>query len=150
VPSSETQLISEKLTLAPQDIQEEPTLGEITGALFRQENMIGSWLAEPVGLPDTKDDPDYDAYSRFTEDERNDKAFVMSGIYAGSDSELNVFRSQVARERKDRDTIAKGGATSFILGLPVAIADPISLLSIGGAVANTYRAGKSILSRKAY
>jgi hypothetical protein len=25
VPSSETQLISEKLTLAPQDIQEEPT-----------------------------------------------------------------------------------------------------------------------------
>ena len=149
VPSSETQLISEKLTLAPQDIQEEPTLGEITGALFRQENMIGSWLAEPVGLPDTKDDPDYDAYSRFTEDERNDEAFVMSGMYADNDSELDVLRSQFARERKDRDTIAKGGATSFILGLPVAIADPISLLSIGGAVANTYRAGKSILSSAA-
>lgn len=149
VPSSETQLISEKLTLAPQDIQEEPTLGEITGALFRQENMIGSWLAEPVGLPDTKDDPDYDAYSRFTEDERNDEAFVMSGMYADNDSELDVLRSQFARERKDRDTIAKGGATSFVLGLPVAIADPISLLSIGGAVANTYRAGKSILSSAA-
>jgi len=149
VPSSETQLISEKLTLAPQDIQEEPTLGEITGALFRQENMIGSWLAEPVGLPDTKDDPDYDAYSRFTEDERSDEAFVMSGMYADSDSELDVLRSQFARERKDRDTIARGGATSFILGLPVVIADPISLLSIGGAVANTYRAGKSILSSAA-
>ena len=149
VPSSETQLISEKLTLAPQEIQEEPTLGEITGALFRQENMIGSWLAEPVGLPDTKDDPDYDAYSRFTDDERNDEAFVRSGMYADNDSELNVLRSQFARERKDRDTIARGGATSFILGLPVAIADPISLLSIGGAVTNTYRAGKSILSSAA-
>ena len=149
VPSSETQLISEKLTLAPQEIQEEPTLGEITGALFRQENMIGSWLTEPVGLPDTKDDPDYDAYSRFTDDERNDEAFVISGMYAGDDNELDVVRSQFARERKDRDTIAKGGATSFILGLPVAIADPISLLSIGGAVANTYRAGKSILSSAA-
>jgi hypothetical protein len=149
VPSSETQLISEKLTLAPQEIQEEPTLGEITGALFRQENMIGSWLAEPVGLPGTKDDPDYDAYSRFTEDERNDEAFVISGMRADNDSELNVLRSQFARERKDRDTIARGGATSFILGLPVAIADPISLLSIGGAVANTYRAGKSILSNAA-
>ena len=80
VPSSETQLISEKLTLAPQEVQEEPTLGEITGALFRQENMIGSWLAEPVGLPGTKDDPDYDAYSRFTEDERNDEAFVISYV----------------------------------------------------------------------
>jgi hypothetical protein len=149
VPSSETQLISEKLTLAPQEVQEEPTLGEIAGALFRQENMIGSWLAEPVGLPDTKDDPDYDAYSRFTEDERSDEAFVISGMYADSDSELDVLRSQFARERKDRDTIARGGATSFILGLPVAIADPISLLSIGGAVANTYRAGKSILSSAA-
>ena len=151
VPSSETQLISEKLTLAPQDIsgQEEPTLGEITGALFRQENMIGSWLAEPVGLPDTKDDPDYDAYSRFTEDERNDEAFVMSGMYADNDSELDVLRSQFARERKDRDTIARGGATSVILGLPVAVAEPISFLTIGGAVANTYRAGKSILSSAA-
>jgi len=150
VPSSETQLISEKLTLAPQDATPaEPTLGEITGALFRQENMIGSWLAEPVGLPGTNDDPDYDAYSRFTEDERNDEAFVISGMRAGSDSELDVVRSQFARERKDRDTIAKGGATSFILGLPVAIADPISLISIGGAVANTYRAGKSILSSAA-
>jgi len=151
VPSSETQLVSEKLTLAPQDIsdQEEPTLGEITGALFRQENIIGSWLAEPVGLPETKDDPTYDAYSRFTEDERNDEAFVMSGMYADNDSELDVLRSQFARERKDRDTISKGGATSFILGLPVAIADPISLLSIGGAAANTYRAGKSILSSAA-
>jgi hypothetical protein len=149
VPSSETQLISEKLTLAPQEIQEEPTLGEITGALFRQENVIGSWLAEPVGLPDTKDDPDYDAYSRFTEDERNDEAFVISGMYADSDSELDVLRSQFARERKDKDTIAKGGATSFILGLPVGLADPISLLTVGGAVANTYRAGKSILSSAA-
>ena len=43
----------------------------------------------------------------------------------------------------------KGGATSFVLGLPIAIADPISLLTIGGAVANTYRAGKSILSSAA-
>ena len=150
VPSSETQLISEKLTLAPQDATPaEPTLGEITGALFRQENMIGSWLAEPVGLPDTKDDPDYDAYSRFTEDERSDEAFVMSGMYADNDSELDVLRSQFARERKDRDTIARGGATSVILGLPVAVFEPISLLTIGGAVANTYRAGKSILSSAA-
>ena len=50
---------------------------------------------------------------------------------------------------KIRETIAQGGATSFVLGLPIAIADTISLLTIGGAVANTYRAGKSILSSAA-
>lgn len=151
VPSSEAQLISEKLTLSPQDVvpEEEPTMGEIAGALFRQENMVGSWLVAPEGLPDTKDDPTYDAYSMFTEDERNDEAFATSAIYADNDAELDVLRKQFARERKDRETIAKGGATSFVLGLPIAIADPISLIPIGGAVANTYRAGKSILSSAA-
>ena len=151
VPSSEAQLISEKLTLSPQDVvpEEEPTMGEIAGALFRQENMVGSWLVAPEGLPDTKDDPTYDAYSMFTEDERNDEAFATSAIYADNDAELDVLRKQFARERKDRETIAKGGATSFVLGLPIAIADPISLIPVGGAVANTYRAGKSILSSAA-
>ena len=72
VPSSEAQLISEKLTLSPQDVvpEEEPTISDIAGALFRKENTIGSWLVAPEGLPDTKDDPTYDAYSMFTEDER--------------------------------------------------------------------------------
>ena len=151
VPSSETQLISEKLTLSPQDVvpEEEPTMGDIAGALFRQENMVGSWLVAPEGLPDTKDDPTYDAYSMFTEDERNDEAFAASAIYADNDAELDVLRKQFARERKDRETIAKGGATSFVLGLPIAVADPISLIPVGGAVANTYRAGKSILSSAA-
>jgi hypothetical protein len=151
VPSSETQLTSEKLTLSPQDVvaEEEPTTREITGALFRQENVIGSWLVEPEGLPDTKDDPTYDAYSMFTEDERNDEAFVTSAIYADNDSELDVLRGQFARERKDRDTIAKGGATSMVLQFPVGIADVTSFLAIGGLAANTYRAGKSILSSAA-
>ena len=151
VPSSEAQLISEKLTLSPQDVvpEEEPTMGEITGALFRQENVIGSWLVKPEGLPDTKDDPTYDAYSMFTEDERNDEAFVTSAIYADNDSELDVLRKQFARERKDRDTIAKGGATSMVLQFPVGIADVTSFLAIGGLAANTYRAGKSILSSAA-
>jgi hypothetical protein len=151
VPSSETQLTSEKLTLSPQDVvaEEEPTTREITGALFRQENVIGSWLVEPEGLPDTKDDPTYDAYSMFTEDERNDEAFVTSAIYADNDSELDVLRGQFARERKDRDTIAKGGATSMVLQFPVGIVDVTSFLAIGGLAANTYRAGKSILSSAA-
>ena len=48
VPSSEAQLISEKLTLSPQDVvpEEEPTMSDIAGALFRQENIVGSWLSE--------------------------------------------------------------------------------------------------------
>jgi hypothetical protein len=126
--------------------EEAPSAAEIGKALFSQENLIGSLIAQEAGLPGTKDDPEFDAYSMFTEDERLNKSFVTQAMYADSKDEVESFRRQYARELKDRDTIAKGGATSFLLGLPIGIADPISLLSIGGAVANTYRAGKSILS----
>ena len=126
--------------------EEAPSVAEIGKALYRQENLIGSLVAQEAGLPDTKDDPDFDAYSMFTEDERLDKSFATQAMYADTKDEVESFRRQYARERKDRDTIAKGGATSFLLGLPIAVADPISLLTIGGATVNTYRAGKSILS----
>ena len=148
VPSTETQFLPEKMFTEPEEqvLQEEPTTGELAKALFQQENMIGSWWVRPEGLPDIKDDPNYDAYEMLTEDERNDLQFVKSAVFADNDSELEVLRTQFARERKNRETIANGGATSFLLGLPIAVADPISLLTIRGAVANTYRAGKSILS----
>ena len=151
VPMPETQLVERVASYSPQIGEEldEPSVGEIAGALFRQENIVGSFFTEAVGLPDTKDDPTFDAYSMFTEEEKSDEGFVTTAIYADNDSELEAVRSQYARERQDRETIAQGGATSFVLGLPIAIADPISLLTIGGAVANTYRAGKSILSSAA-
>ena len=126
--------------------EEAPSVAEIGKALYRQENLVGSLIAQEAGLPDTKDDPDFDAYSMFTEDERLDKSFVTQAMYADTEDEVESFRRQYARERKDRDTIAKGGATSFLMALPIAVADPISLLTIGGATVNTYRAGKSILS----
>jgi len=151
VPMPETQLVERVASYSPQIGEEldEPSVGDIAGALFRQENIVGSFFTEAVGLPDTKDDPTFDAYSMFTEEEKSDEGFVTTAIYADNDSELEAVRSQYARERQDRETIAQGGATSFVLGLPIAIADPISLLTIGGAVANTYRAGKSILSSAA-
>lgn len=151
VPMPETQLVERVASYSPQIGEEldEPSVGDIAGALFRQENIVGSFFTEAVGLPETKDDPTFDAYSMFTEEEKSDEGFVTTAIYADNDSELEAVRSQYARERQDRETIAQGGATSFVLGLPIAIADPISLLTIGGAVANTYRAGKSILSSAA-
>ena len=126
--------------------EEAPSVAEIGKALYRQENLVGSLVAQEAGLPDTKDDPDFDAYSMFTEDERLDKSFVTQAMYADTEDEVESFRRQYARELKDRDTIARGGATSFLMALPIGVADPISLLTIGGATVNTYRAGKSILS----
>ena len=124
-----------------------PSSRELLRALFRQENIVGSFITKETGLPDSrKDNPYYDAYEFLTEDEKLDEFFVSKAIFADNDEELASLRKQIAKERKDKETIEQGGATSFIMGLPVALADPISLLTIGGAVANTYKVGKSILS----
>lgn len=146
VASPDQELIAPKLVPLALEEDERPSVGEIAKAFYRQENIIGSFVSKESGLPDsTKDNPDYDPYGLFTEDERLDQAFVSSALYADNDEELEAVRRQMTRERTDRETMIQGGATSFIVGLPVMIADPISLLSIGGVALNTYRTGKGIL-----
>ena len=146
VASPDQELIAPKLVPLALEEDERPSVGEIAKAFYRQENIIGSFLSKEAGLPDsTKDNPDYDPYGMFTKDERLDQAFVSNALYADNDEELEAVRRQMTREKTDRETMAQGGATSFIVGLPVMIADPISLLSIGGVALNTYRAGKGIL-----
>lgn len=147
VASPQAQIVAPKLSFSLQKVvEEDPSVSEIAGAFYRQENIIGAFRSKEVGLPDsTKDNPDYDPYGLFTEDERLDQAFVSNALYADNDEELEAVRRQMTREKADREIMAQGGATSFIVGLPVMIADPISLLSIGGVALNTYRAGKGIL-----
>ena len=108
VPMPETQLVERVASYSPQIGEEldEPSVGDIAGALFRQENIVGSFFTEVAGLPDAKDDPTFDAYSMFTEEEKSDEGFVTTAIYADDDSELEAVRSQYARERQDRETIA--------------------------------------------
>ena len=150
VAAQETQILSKKASYDPVAPEEEPTVGEIAGAVFRQENIVGSFFTRTEGLPDiTKDNLDYDPYSLFTEDEKSDETFVSHAMFADNDAELEAVRKQISKERTDRSIMAKGGATSFVVGMPVMIADPISLLTIGGAAVNTYRAGRGILKSAA-
>lgn len=132
--------------VADPDPVEKPSIGEIAGAFYRQENLIGAFNSKVAGLPDQReDDPDYNPYDKFTEEEKNDEMFVREALFADNDDELDAVRKQISRERQDRETMAKGGATSFLVGLPVMMADPLSILSIGGIAVNTYRAGRGVL-----
>jgi len=126
----------------------DPTIGQIAGAFWRQENIIGSILNEEPNLPSSKTN-DYDPYTILSNEERLD-SFLMNNVgVANSDEEVESIRKQVSRERADRKVMADGGAMSFLVGMPVMIADPVSLLVIGGAVKNTYRVGNSILKNGA-
>ena len=124
----------------------EPTLSELAGAYFRQENLVGSSISREEGLPDQyRFNPDYDPYDAFTEEEKQDEMFVMGAMYSDNESELSAYRKQYARELKDKETISQGGGKGFLIGLPVMLADPVTFMSVGGLAYNTIKTGRSIL-----
>jgi hypothetical protein len=54
-------------------------------------------------------------------------------VLADNLDQINAVRRQRDREIADRETIANGGALSFIAGIAPIVADPINLIPIGGA-----------------
>ena len=130
----------------PSDVQkDDPSAVDIAQALWRTENTIGSYLNQAEGLPDSVDDRSFNPYDFFTEEEKTDSQFVVNAALADSEDEINAVRRQQSRERKDRQTIADGGALSFALGFGVGVVDPINFIPIGGAIAKTYKTGSSVL-----
>ena len=148
VKAEEDAVLFNKLTnLATSPEDEDPTALEIASALWRQENTLGSFVNQASGLPVGVDDQSFNPYDYFTDDEKLDKKFLSHAALADTVDEIDAVRKQYAQETADRETIQKGGAMSFLIGLGVVgLADPINLIPIGGAVAKTYKAGNSILS----
>ena len=139
-------LINKLTNLAEAPEDDDPSVIEIASALWRQENTIGSFVNQESGLPDGVDDQSFNPYDYLTEGEKLDKKFVSHAALADTVDEIEAVRKQYAREISDRETIQKGGAMSFLVGLGVVgVADPINLIPIGGAIAKTYKAGNSIL-----
>ena len=139
-------LINKLTNLAEAPEDDDPSVIEIASALWRQENTIGSFVSQESGLPDGVDDQSFNPYDYFTEGEKLDKKFVSHAALADTVDEIEAVRKQYAKETSDRETIQKGGAMSFLVGLGVVgVADPINLIPIGGAIAKTYKAGNSIL-----
>jgi len=147
VEAQDDRILLNKLTnLAEAPEDEDPSAIEIASALWRQENTIGSFVNQESGLPDGVDDQSFNPYDYLSEGEKLDKKFVSHAALADTVDEIEAVRKQYARETTDRETIQKGGAMSFLVGLGVVgIADPINLIPIGGAIAKTYKAGNSIL-----
>tara|TARA_R110000772_G_scaffold24711_2_gene64929 strand:- start:667 stop:5916 length:5250 start_codon:yes stop_codon:yes gene_type:complete len=127
------------------EFQDEVSAMDLARALYRTENSVGSFFAEESGLLAAEFDPTFNPFDYFTDAEKLDKKFVSNAALADNEEELNAVRRQSEQERRDRKTIADGGALSFVLGMGIGTIDPINLIPIGGAVAKTYRTGSSIL-----
>jgi hypothetical protein len=149
VPDNDLQVMGDRLKGMPEFNDDSPSTMELALATFRTENSVGSLISRAgvSGLPNnTIENRDFNPWDSFTEEERLDERFMDNALLADSEGELNSVRQLTLKERKDRDTISRGGALSFGMGLGIGgIADPINLIPIGGTAMKTYKAGSSIL-----
>lgn len=127
------------------DTTENHDLTDIMTAVYRTENVIGSYFAKESGMPDVKT-TDFDPWVYMSTDEKIDDSFTQYAKYADSVEEIEAVRRQIAREREDRQIISEAGTTGVLSMLGQGVLDPTMLL-VGGLTipANTYRAGNGIL-----
>jgi hypothetical protein len=127
------------------DTTENHDLTDVMTAVYRTENILGSYFAKEAGMPDVKT-TDFDPWEYMSTDEKIDDNFTQYAKHADSVEEIEAVRRQVARERQDRQIISDAGVTGVLSMLGQGVFDPTMLL-VGGLTipANTYRAGNSIL-----
>lgn len=124
--------------------------GEMARAAFRTENSLGALITRESGLPDSVvNDESFNPWDHMTEDEKLDESFTSHVATADNLLEMDAVRRQVARERKDRQVLAEGGADSFFAQMAVGVLDPINFIPVGGTAYKTYRNGSSIMKAAA-
>lgn len=149
IEDTEEQHATDKALMLPEMEGLDPSLKDLAMATFRTENSIGSLISNSKydNLPDDKvDNEDFNPFDHLTDEEKLDESFVSNASLADSMEEINSVRVKTAAERKDRETLADGGALGFAVGFGIGgIGDPINLIPIGGTALKTYKTGHSIL-----
>lgn len=109
-----------------------PGFGEMLGAGFRTENIIGSLIARQQGQVANAPAGDYSAWEdiKGTKYEDHWSSFVESNNPAYT----TFLKGQIDREEEDRRTLQAGGWQGTVAALMAGVADPTILLPVGGAV----------------
>lgn len=149
VPDDNLQILGDRLKGLPEFEDDSSSAMDLAMATFRTENSVGSLISRSnvSNLPDSfVDNEGFNPWDHFTDEEKLDSKFVDNASMADTIKELDSVRQLTTKERTDRETVAKGGALSFGMGLGIGgFADPINLIPIGGAAVKTYKTGSSIL-----
>ncbi len=120
--------------------QPEPSFLETVGAALRQENLVGSALTSSrVNLPSGdffKVDPQYNQFDDIEgyEDyaDRFESSFNRQATAA--------IKSDIDKEQRDRNTLAKAGLTGMALSMGAGVLDP-TILVPGGALVKAGKVG---------
>lgn len=124
----------------PADAASSNDLGDVIGAAFRQENVIGSLLARQSAGGER--DPSYNPWEdiKGTEYEDHWDSFVS----AGNSGQTAAMKRQIDMETEDRNTIASSGGWGMLATLGASIFSPENLIP-GGQVYRGAKLGRAVL-----
>jgi hypothetical protein len=117
-----------------------PGAGEVINAAFRQENLVGSLIAQQTAGGERN--PDYNAWDdiKGTPYEEHWQRFAANAWNPGQTAAL---KRQIDMEMGDRNTLAAAGGWGILATMGAGIFSPENLLP-GGAVVRGIRTGQAI------
>lgn len=111
----------------------QPNMGQIFGAAFRQNNIIGSLAgAQDAGVTMDRE-PGFDAWSKIKGTKYESHWNSFADIFNSHD--LALRQTQIDMEDHDKRTMAQGGWAGTIAGVIAGTADPSVLVPVVGGVA---------------
>jgi len=139
IPETQVAGINPIQTLPNQEdpvlVQEDsPSVSEVFGAAFRQENTLVSWASNNLSLSGENEPVDgYDAL----DDVEGYEMFAQNFIESNNPGMTSRIKEQIDLEQQDKQTLAAGGVTGFVAQVAAGISDPMywPLLAIPGGAA---------------
>lgn len=111
----------------------QPNMGQIFGAAFRQNNIIGSLGgAQDAGVSMDRE-PGFKAWDKIKGTKYEDHWKSFADIFNSHD--LALRQTQIDMEEHDKRTMAQGGWAGTVAGVIAGTADPSVLVPIVGGVA---------------
>jgi hypothetical protein len=120
---------------------------EAAGAAFRTENTIGSVLSsDEMGVDDRRIDPQFDPWAEIQGTPY--EAYYEQFGRAANRGHFDAIKSDIDRENKDRDTLAKSGVVGMGATMAAGVLDLPSLIP-GAVVLRSAKGGVSMLKSAA-
>ena len=111
-----------QLPEAPEPV-EAPSVGEVFGAAFRQENSLVSLATNETSFQDYQTEEGFDPFEG--KNLEGYELFAENFTDAKSSDHMSAIKQQIDNENEDRQTVAAGGALGFAAMVAAGTTDPL-------------------------
>jgi len=101
----------------------DPSVGEVFGSAFRQENSLVSLATSETAFSDYQSEAGFDGLT--DENLKGYEMFAQNFIDSKSPEQQSAIKQQIDQELEDKQTLAAGGVTGFVAMVAAGVTDPL-------------------------